>query len=109
MLEVEITFVALTTLIITVLTLFILYSTRKRSTEELEIVEGPIDDRDEMILKVLSSYGALSVSEISRITGLYKSTVWRRVQKLRDLGLVKIKVVSGKTIIERYSENYEQH
>jgi len=60
-------------------------------------VETGLDERDLMILKALRE-GEKSVSELSRVLGLNKSVVWRRVKRLRGMGLLSMRVEKGKTI-----------
>ena len=60
-------------------------------------VETGLDERDLMILSALQE-GEKSVSELSRFLGLNKSVVWRRVKRLRSMGLLNMKVEKGKTI-----------
>ncbi len=61
-------------------------------------VENELDDRDVMLLKVLRE-GEETISSLSRKTGLSKSVVWRRVQKLIRLGLVEREDRGGSTYL----------
>ncbi len=61
-------------------------------------VEDELDDRDMMILRILRE-GEETISSLSRKTGLSKSVVWRRVQKLIRLGLVEREDRGGSTYL----------
>ncbi len=74
------------------------YLSRSRggNSEDLSLTAG-LDERDVAILKALSA-GEKSVSELSRDLNLNKSVVWRRVKRLKDLGLLSMRVEKGKTL-----------
>ena len=75
---------------------------RRRKTEVEPVVSDRIlDERDRAILNALDRYGQMTLADLSKAAGLHKSTVWRRVRKLRELGLVEVRTVSGRTLIER--------
>lgn len=77
------------------------FKRKRRERREVEISSEILDERDKEILEALDRYGKLTLSELSRIAGLHKSTVWRRVRKLRELGYVDVKNVSGRTVVEK--------
>lgn len=52
------------------------------------LIETGFDDRDKAILKALSE-GEASLTDLSKITKLNKSVVWRRLERLRNLGYVE--------------------
>ncbi len=55
----------------------------------------PIDEVDKKILEVLNKYGELSLKEIQHKTGLPKTTLYRRLRKLVNLGLVEVRTIQG--------------
>ena len=57
-----------------------------------------LDERDYSILKTLAG-GEENISSLARKTGLSKSVVWRRIQKLARLGLVEREDRGGSTYI----------
>ena len=65
------------------------------SAAEVTLVSSGLDDRDKAILNLLSKEGPLGVSEVARRLGISKSTAWRKLQKLVDMGLVERVVVNG--------------
>ena len=65
------------------------------SATEVTLVSSGLDDRDKAILNLLSKEGPLGVSEVARRLGISKSTAWRKLQKLVDMGLVERIVVDG--------------
>jgi len=75
---------------------YLLIARCRKAKISISLREG-LDERDMMILKALSGEEK-SVSELSRILGLNKSVVWRRVRRLRGLGLLSMRVEKGKTI-----------
>ena len=48
-----------------------------------------IDDLDKKILRLLQSDAGLSAATIGEKVGLSQSPCWRRIQRLKDSGLVK--------------------
>ncbi len=77
-----------------VLLLYALYkyvlSSRKGLLEEL-------DERDKLIINVLTKHGELSVQKIMEKTGIPKTPLYRRLKKLEKMGLIEPNVRSGKT------------
>lgn len=63
---------------------------RKRLLEEL-------DERDKLIINVLTKHGELSVQKIMEKTGIPKTPLYRRLKKLEKMGLIEPNVRSGKT------------
>jgi len=59
-----------------------------------------LDDRDRAILEAVSA-GGKSISDLARELGLSKSVVWRRTNKLVELGLLKkTQDKTGRAILE---------
>ncbi|MEM2020635.1 MAG: winged helix-turn-helix domain-containing protein [Zestosphaera sp.] len=80
------------------LILFIIIRRRIRGYAPTEpLIETGFDERDKVILKVLSS-GEIALTELAEATGLNKSVVWRRLEKLRSLGLVEKGYSHGKSV-----------
>jgi len=54
----------------------------------IEAVEGRnLDDVDKLIIATLRQYGgSLYQSQLQQLTNLPKTTLWRHVMKLRDMG-----------------------
>ena len=48
-----------------------------------------IDDLDRKILRLLQSDASLSAAAIGERVGLSQSPCWRRIQRLKDSGIVK--------------------
>jgi len=65
------------------------------SAADVTLVSSSLDERDKAILDLLSREGPLGVSEVARRLGISKSTAWRKLQKLVDMGLVERVVVNG--------------
>ncbi|BFH72771.1 winged helix-turn-helix transcriptional regulator [Sulfurisphaera javensis] len=86
-----------------VLTYLLLKNIRKGKIEEPILISG-LDERDRLVLDAISK-GADSIAKISRMTGLSRATVYRRVKKLVSLGYVK-KIREGNKI--RYEENKKE-
>ncbi len=61
---------------------------------------GELDDRDKLILDTLKSKGPMSLSELSRATGISKSTLWRRVQRLKRMGYIVEERVGNKSLLK---------
>lgn len=77
---------------------FIIVRRRIRGYTPAEpLIETGFDERDKAILKVLSG-GEIALSELTEATGLNKSVVWRRLEKLRSLGLVEKGYSRGKSV-----------
>jgi len=89
--------------------LFSLYKARKRGLKEvsqgedkLEIEEG-LNDRDKLVLNAVVN-GARALSDIVRVTGLPKTTAYRRVKKLVKEGLLVERREGGKVWYEPNEE-----
>lgn len=76
---------------------------RKGKVEEPILISG-LDERDRMVLKAISD-GADTIAKISKVTGLSRATVYRRVKKLVNLGYVK-EIREGNKV--RYEENKKE-
>ncbi|MCP4044656.1 MAG: Lrp/AsnC family transcriptional regulator, partial [Gammaproteobacteria bacterium] len=48
-----------------------------------------IDNMDRKILRLLQSDASLSAASIGELVGLSQSPCWRRIQRLKDSGLIK--------------------
>ncbi|MEM3923699.1 MAG: winged helix-turn-helix transcriptional regulator [Zestosphaera sp.] len=71
---------------------------RLEKTSEIEpLLEHGFDERDKAILKTLSS-GEATLSDLSKAVRLNKSVVWRRLERLRELGYVEKGYSRGKSI-----------
>ncbi|MEM0365529.1 MAG: MarR family transcriptional regulator [Acidilobaceae archaeon] len=60
-----------------------------------------IDERDIEILDYLELEGPVTLSTLAYKLGKAKSFMWRRIDKLRSLGLINVKKVGGVSIIYR--------
>jgi len=59
--------------------------------EPVELSGEELDDVDRRIVEVLRGAGGeLYQSEIQRLTGLPKTTVWRHIRKLSEMGVVEV-------------------
>lgn len=71
---------------------------RLEKTPEIEpLLEYGFDERDKAILKILGN-GEATLSDLSKATGINKSVVWRRLERLRELGYVEKGYSRGKSI-----------
>lgn len=69
-----------------------------KKTHEIEpLLEYGFDERDKAILRALSS-GEATLSDLSKSIGLNKSVIWRRLERLRELGYVEKGYSRGKSI-----------
>ncbi len=68
-------------------------------TEEAVLDDSVLNERDKQVLDAIKS-GANSLADIVRVTGLPKTTAYRRVKKLVRLGLVKEVREKGKVRYE---------
>lgn len=67
---------------------------RHRAVQAVE--KRGLDDVDMLIISVLRQYGgSLYQSQLQQLTNLPKSTLWRHVMKLRDMGIVRVDKVDG--------------
>lgn len=76
---------------------FIMRKGFKKASEVEPLLEHGFDERDKAILKALS-YGETTLSDLSRMTRLNKSVVWRRLEKLRELGYVEKSYSRGESV-----------
>lgn len=76
---------------------FIIRKRLEKAPEVEPLLEYGFDDRDKAILKTLGS-GEATLSDISKAIGLNKSVVWRRLERLRELGYVEKGYSRGKSI-----------
>ncbi|QIW25152.1 transcriptional regulator [Sulfolobus sp. S-194] len=83
---------------------FLLFRNLKRGRIEEPILVSGLDERDKLILEAISK-GADSIAKISKLTGLSRATVYRRVKRLINLGYVK-EIREGNKI--RYEENKKE-
>ncbi len=68
------------------------------------MIKRHIDSTDLEILDLLELEGPTTLSFISFKLGRSKSMVWRRIAKLRDIGLIGVRRVGGVTVIYRLYE-----
>lgn len=72
----------------------------ERDPESLDVEDGnSLNERDKIVLEAVGK-GASTLAELTRVTGLPKSTVYRRVKKLVRLGYVKEVREAGKVRYE---------
>lgn len=92
-------YVIIVVIVVALLLAYYLFRISRRSKPAAvePMLTSGLDDRDMLILKVLED-NEMSLSDISRVTGLNKSVVWRRVKRLTDLGFLFRRVEKGKTI-----------
>ncbi len=57
-----------------------------------------LDDIDRRIIEALQRYGEMTARDLIDRLGIPKSTLYRRLNKLRELGLVEARVVRGVTV-----------
>ncbi|MEB3772939.1 MAG: winged helix-turn-helix domain-containing protein [Desulfurococcales archaeon] len=68
---------------------------REPGPAEPRLIDSQLDDRDLLLLKLISR-GGHNISSLARESGLSKSVVWRRIKKLEDLGLIETSKGIGK-------------
>jgi uncharacterized membrane protein len=68
-------------------------------TEDAVLDDSVLNERDKQVLDAIKS-GANSLADIVKVTGLPKTTAYRRVKKLVRLGLVKEVREKGKVRYE---------
>jgi len=86
------------------LIIFLILRMRRR-TEAEEVIEELIDETDKAILDTLKERGGeLYQSEIMRILGIPKTTLWRHLRRLEILGYIMIKkeYKRNRVILKRY-------
>lgn len=76
---------------------FIMRRRLEKAPEIEPLLEYGFDERDKAILKTLGG-GEATLSDLSKLTGLNKSVVWRRLERLRELGYVEKGYSRGKSI-----------
>jgi len=64
-------------------------------TDVVIVADSTLDERDRAILELLRSRGPMGVSDVARSLGISKSTAWRKLQKLVNMGLVERIAVDG--------------
>ena len=83
--------------IITASLIYILYRKKPPTSESepLEIVgiESQLDERDRAILDLLRETEYVGVSEVARKLNISKSTAWRKLQRLVEMGLIERRVL----------------
>ena len=85
------------------------YLHQRREAKITATIEPSIlDERDKMIIQELKRSGELSLSELARRLKLAKSTVHRRVMKLKKLGIVTLSEGYGKTVLVRLVKGEEE-
>jgi len=98
-----ITYVALVGMVALVAILVMRFRGRERIEVFIRGISRELDDRDIKILKSVKDKPR-SISELSRVTGLSKSIVSRKVKKLEKFMLVKTKFIGNKLIVELTEE-----
>ena len=87
---------------------FVVRMRSRRSKAEEYVVEELIDETDKLIMDRLKEHGGeLYQSEIMRILGIPKTTLWRHLRRLEVLGFITIKkeYKKNRVILKRhYSE-----
>ena len=91
---------------LSILFYYFYYSRRVKVTTTLET--SVLDERDKMIIEELERSGELSLSELARRLKLAKSTIHRRVMKLKKLGIVSLSEGYGKTVLVRLVKKRER-
>lgn len=76
---------------------FIMRRKLEKETAIEPLLEQGFDERDKAILKALGS-GEATLSDLSKTVRLNKSVVWRRLERLRELGYVEKGYSRGKSI-----------
>lgn len=76
---------------------FIMRRRLEKAPEIEPLLEQGFDERDKAILRTLSK-GEATLSELSKTIGLNKSVIWRRLERLRELGYVEKGYSRGKSI-----------
>ncbi len=76
---------------------FIMRRRLKKAPEIEPLLEYGFDERDKAILRTLSK-GEATLSDLSKAIGLNKSVIWRRLERLRELGYVEKGYSRGKSI-----------
>ncbi len=71
---------------------------RSRRGKRVQPVPRVLDDVDRRIVEALRRYGQQTARELMERTGIPKSTLYRRLAKLRDLGIVESVTISGSTV-----------
>jgi len=78
------------------LLLYLLY--RRSRRVEAVISTSEIDERDIEIMKALLE-GKETISGLAKKLGISKSIVWRRTNKLAELGFIEKETMRGKTLL----------
>ncbi len=69
---------------------------RRRGAPASALIEAEsLDERDKQIIEALRSHGELTASEIMRITGIPKTPLYRKLEKLEKLGLITSTLKAG--------------
>ena len=72
----------------------VVFMSRRRALEALE--QHNLDEVDRLIISTLRQYGgSLYQSQLQQLTNIPKTTLWRHVMKLRDMGIVRVDKVNG--------------
>ncbi|MDM7274674.1 MAG: winged helix-turn-helix domain-containing protein [Thermoprotei archaeon] len=61
----------------------------------IEVETETLDERDKQIIETIKSRGELTASEIMRITGIPKTPLYRKLEKLEKLGLITSALKAG--------------
>ena len=72
----------------------IVFLSRRRALEAFE--QHNLDEVDRLIISTLRQYGgSLYQSQLQQLTNVPKTTLWRHVMKLKDMGIVRVDKVDG--------------
>ncbi|WP_048062636.1 helix-turn-helix transcriptional regulator [Caldivirga maquilingensis] len=72
----------------------VVFLSRRRALEAFE--QHNLDEVDRLIISTLRQYGgSLYQSQLQQLTNIPKTTLWRHVMKLKDMGIVRVDKVNG--------------
>ncbi|WP_291767159.1 helix-turn-helix transcriptional regulator [Caldivirga sp. UBA161] len=72
----------------------VVFMSRRRALEAFE--QYNLDEVDKLIISTLRQYGgSLYQSQLQQLTNIPKTTLWRHVMKLKDMGIVRVDKVNG--------------
>ncbi|NPA96251.1 MAG: winged helix-turn-helix transcriptional regulator [Crenarchaeota archaeon] len=71
---------------------------RRTTSESKHVAMRVLDDVDRRIIEALRRYGQQTARELMERTGVPKSTLYRRLAKLRDLGVIESVTIGGATV-----------
>ncbi|MGC9226972.1 helix-turn-helix transcriptional regulator [Caldivirga sp.] len=84
----------ITAVILVIVVSAVVMLSRRRALEVFE--QRNLDDVDKLIINTLRQYGgSLYQSQLQQLTNVPKTTLWRHVMKLKDMGIVRVDKVDG--------------